>query len=188
MQGDIKNIILDTAQELIQRRGMNAMSYNDISKEVGISKASIHHHFPSKEELINSLLIRFRKEFSAATAEILTATIKPSTKLKRFMALFECTLAEDKACLCGMLSAELFSLNDSTIKFVTAFLNDCQKTIIEILQEGEKDNSFIIKGNIGPLSDLFLATIEGGIFMSRVEGGPERFSKLLRQLEKTISP
>ncbi len=39
---DTKLKILDTAQELIQKLGVNAMSYADISTAVGIRKASIH--------------------------------------------------------------------------------------------------------------------------------------------------
>ncbi|WP_257998927.1 TetR/AcrR family transcriptional regulator [Fischerella thermalis] len=45
---DTRTQILDTAQDLIQRVGVNAMSYQDISEAVGIRKASIHYHFPSK--------------------------------------------------------------------------------------------------------------------------------------------
>src|SRR5689334_9607965 len=44
---DTKTAIMDAAQELIQRGGANAMSYQDISEAVGIRKASIHHHFPA---------------------------------------------------------------------------------------------------------------------------------------------
>ncbi|HIE19064.1 TPA: TetR/AcrR family transcriptional regulator, partial [Candidatus Bathyarchaeota archaeon] len=31
--------------------GYGGFSYSDLSKALGITKASIHHHFPSKEEL-----------------------------------------------------------------------------------------------------------------------------------------
>lgn len=45
---DTKTQILDVAQDLIQRLGVNGMSYQDISEVVGIRKASIHTHFPKK--------------------------------------------------------------------------------------------------------------------------------------------
>ena len=45
---DTKETLLDHAQDLVQRVGVNAMSYNDLSKAVGIRKASIHYHFPKK--------------------------------------------------------------------------------------------------------------------------------------------
>ena len=51
--------ILDVAQELVQTIGANAMSYQHISEAVGIRKASIHHHFPTKEGLIEALIERY---------------------------------------------------------------------------------------------------------------------------------
>lgn len=186
----MRDKIIDTAQDLIQRRGVNGMSYADISKAIDIRKASIHHHFPAKEDLINAVLERYRADFRLALDEILNSGIKPKTKLQRFMSLFESTISEgnnDKACLCGMLSAELLSLSEETSELVKGFLNDCREAIAQILKEGLDDGSFTVCGNVKNMSDLFLATLEGGLFMARVEGGPERFNKLLRQLEKTIS-
>jgi len=48
---DTAERILDIAQDLIQRRGFNAFSYHDIAAPMGIRKASIHYHFPSKADL-----------------------------------------------------------------------------------------------------------------------------------------
>jgi len=173
----VRETILDIAQELIQRRGVNGMSYADISKAVDIRKASIHHHFPSKEDLVNAVLKRYQSNFHTSLNEILTSSVKPKKKLQRFMKLFEATIAQgsnDKACLCGMLSAELFSLSEETADLVREFLNDCRETISKILKEGLEDESFNVSGNVSNMSDLFLATLEGGLFMARVDGGPER--------------
>ncbi len=60
---DTQTAILDTAQELIQRVGVNAMSYADISAVVGIRKASIHYYFPTKYDLIAALLDRYNPYF-----------------------------------------------------------------------------------------------------------------------------
>jgi TetR/AcrR family transcriptional regulator, transcriptional repressor for nem operon len=60
---DTKTPIMDAAQELIQRVGANAMSYQQISDTVGIRKASIHYYFPAKEDLIQALLERYSKFF-----------------------------------------------------------------------------------------------------------------------------
>ena len=62
--------ILDTAQALAQVRGYNGFSYADISAEVGITKPSIHHHFPSKAQLAEALIARYRRRFAAARQEI----------------------------------------------------------------------------------------------------------------------
>ena len=62
---DTRTRILDVAEELIQRVGLNAMSYKHISDVVGIRKASIHHHFPKKENLVDELLNRCHVSYGA---------------------------------------------------------------------------------------------------------------------------
>ena len=48
---DRKEQILSVAAELLQTRSFSAFSYQDLSDRLGITKAAIHHHFPSKEGL-----------------------------------------------------------------------------------------------------------------------------------------
>ncbi|KFJ90149.1 TetR family transcriptional regulator, partial [Pseudomonas sp. 1-7] len=43
--------MIQTAENLMRTRGYTAFSYADLSEAVGIRKASIHHHFPTKEDL-----------------------------------------------------------------------------------------------------------------------------------------
>ena len=55
---DTRTKILDVAEELIQRVNVNAMNYKHSSDAVGIRKASIHYHFPKKDDLADELLRR----------------------------------------------------------------------------------------------------------------------------------
>ena len=48
---DRKTQILEVATELVQTRGYSAFSYQNLSDRLGITKASLHHHFASKEKL-----------------------------------------------------------------------------------------------------------------------------------------
>ena len=56
---DRKPLILDIASELLQTRSYTAFSYQDLSDRLGITKASVHHHFPSKQELLLAIVDRF---------------------------------------------------------------------------------------------------------------------------------
>ena len=67
---DTRNKILDVADDLVQRVGLNAMSYKHISEAVGIRKASIHHHFPKKEDLVDELLKRCEFSYGDRYREI----------------------------------------------------------------------------------------------------------------------
>ena len=40
--------ILDVAERLVQVRGFNGFSYADVAAELGVTKASLHYHFPAR--------------------------------------------------------------------------------------------------------------------------------------------
>src|ERR1700722_7592562 len=60
--------ILDIAERLVQCRGFNGFSYADIAAELGITKASLHYHFPGKAELGDSPITRYAARFAVPLA------------------------------------------------------------------------------------------------------------------------
>ena len=62
--------ILASARNLIMSGGYNGFSYADISEVVGIRKASIHHHFPSKVDLVRELVKRYREDGQASVVTL----------------------------------------------------------------------------------------------------------------------
>ena len=90
---DTKDKILDVADDLIQRVGLNAMSYKHISEAVGIRKASIHHHFPKKEDLVDGLLERCAVNYGNDYLRIVDGKGRAPEKLRKLAAVFEDVLA-----------------------------------------------------------------------------------------------
>ena len=187
---DTRTNIMDVAQDLIQRRGVNGMSFQDISDAVKIRKASIHHHFASKQDLVEALLVRYRAEFGVLLTEILDSRAKAKGKLLRYGALFEGTLQagnQDKSCLCGMLAAEVFSLDDGPVRSVKGFMQDNVKFLTKVLKEGKKDGSLAIRGNVEDSASMILAAFEGGLLVARADGGPEQLSAIIRNLVNLLT-
>ena len=187
---DTRTNIMDVAQDLIQRRGVNGMSFQDISDAVKIRKASIHHHFASKQDLVEALLVRYRAEFGVLLTEIFDSRVKAKGKLLRYGALFEGTLQagnQDKSCLCGMLAAEVFSLDDGPVHSVKGFMQDNVKFLTKVLKEGKKDGSLAIRGNVEDSASMILAAFEGGLLVARADGGPEQLSAIIRNLVSLLT-
>ena len=100
-----KDQILHSAQALAQTRGFNAFSYADIADELGIRKASIHHHFPSKLDLEYELLTRYRSEFVEELSSIKSNASDSSEQLQRYIELyFSCLLYTSPSPRDGLLS------------------------------------------------------------------------------------
>jgi TetR/AcrR family transcriptional regulator, transcriptional repressor for nem operon len=121
---DTKTRILDAAQDLIQRYGANGMSYQHISEAVEIRKPSIYYYFPAKEDLLVALIERYNVHFLGLVDRIVESEASAKEKLLQYVGLFESILragSKDKACLCGMLGAELASLGDGSVEKVREF-------------------------------------------------------------------
>jgi TetR/AcrR family transcriptional regulator, transcriptional repressor for nem operon len=186
---DTKTLILDVAQDLIQRLGVNAMSYQDISDGVGIRKASVHTHFPKKEDLLAALLDRYSDRFLRMVDGILASSDAAEVKLRRYCGLFEATLSsgnQDKACLCAMLGAELETLNDPSVERVRNFYQANRERLVTLLEAGQRDGSFRFSGNVQAMASLIFTLLEGGMLVARVQGGADQFHQEIEQLLRLI--
>lgn len=187
---DTRTLILDTAQEMIQRLGVNAMSYQDISQVVGIRRASIHHHFPTKDELVATLLERYNAYFLRLVDDILASGDPPDAKLRRYCRLFEVTLSSgnrDKACLCGMLGAELATLKSPLVEHVRAFYRDNEARLVMILNEGRKAKVFRFTGDVQATATLIFSFLEGGLLITRAAGDTQQYRTAIEQLMQLLN-
>lgn len=188
-QTDTKTLILDVAQELIQRLGVNCMSYQDISNSVGIRKASIHTHFPRKDDLLAALLDRYSDRFLRMVDGILASSDTPEVKLRRYCGLFETTLSSgdrDKVCLCAMLGAELKTLNHPLVERVRSFYEANEERLVTLLNDGRADGSFRIDEDVQTTASLIFGLLEGGMLVARVRGGSDQFHQVVEQLMQFI--
>ncbi len=184
-QTDTRTRILDTAQDLIQRRGLNAMSFQDLSDAVGIRKASVHHYFATKSDMVAALLSRYLETLDTAVVRIAKSKISGLNKLERYCGLFLQTLQsgeQDKGCLCGMLMIEMASLDDTCLSLVRQFVRGNGRRIEAMIQEGVADGSISIGGSVSDTARLVLASLEGSLLVARCEGGPEQLAENIKQL------
>ena len=72
LEGGARRLILDHAARLLRSNGYHQTSLREIAEAVGIRKASLYHHFRSKEEIVEAVVndgVRFVHEaVSAALA------------------------------------------------------------------------------------------------------------------------
>jgi len=51
-----------TALRIVDSEGLDALSMRRLAKEVGVEAASLYHHVPNKDALIDGMLVRMRSE------------------------------------------------------------------------------------------------------------------------------
>jgi AcrR family transcriptional regulator len=52
-------VLLDAAEKRIRKCGYNAVSFRDLAVDADIKSASVHYHFPRKEDLGLALVQRY---------------------------------------------------------------------------------------------------------------------------------
>ena len=57
-----KNEILDVAEELFAEKGFDHASTNDIINRIGIARGTLYHHFGSKEEILDAIVMRMTQD------------------------------------------------------------------------------------------------------------------------------
>ncbi len=61
-----KNEIMDTAAKLFAEKGYDNTSTNDILEAVGIARGTLYHHFKSKEDIMDGMIVRQGEEILTA--------------------------------------------------------------------------------------------------------------------------
>jgi AcrR family transcriptional regulator len=92
-----RDAFLDVAQRLIQTKGYEQMSIQDVLDELETSRGALYHYFDSKQALLDGVVDRFAERGMAAVAPILADTHLPALrKLERVLGGIASFKAEQK--------------------------------------------------------------------------------------------
>lgn len=173
--GDAATAILDIAERLAQTKGYNGFSYADIAAELGVTKASLHYHFPSKAELGRALIERYEAAFGAALNAIDQMAAKPPEKLRRYVGLYDAVMQNDRMCLCGMLAAEYATLPAAMQTELKRFFDMNERWLAGVLKLGRQSGLLLFKESASERARVILGALEGAMLVARSYGDPRRF-------------
>ena len=174
--------ILDIAERLVQTRGFTNFSYADIAAELGITKASLHYHFPGKAELGQAVIARYGERFAEALTEIDRTVPDARAKLEAYAGLYADVLRGNRMCMCGVLAGEYESLPDPMRAAVIRFFDDNQTWLVHVLDEGLQDRTLDFSGAKEDVAQTILVTLEGAMLVARPYGDLGRFTAASQQL------
>lgn len=188
MASDTRTRLLTEAERLVRRLGFAGFSYADLATEVGLTKASIHHHFPGKEALGLALVASYDERYDAAMAGILEATADGPDRIEAYARLYLRGLEDDLGCLCAALAVEVAVLPPAFRTALADFFEKHVRWIAEVIAAGQADGS--IRGCLDPAGHarLIVSTLEGALLMERVAGRPDGFRETMSSLRSSLLP
>jgi TetR/AcrR family transcriptional regulator, transcriptional repressor for nem operon len=180
--------ILDVAERLAQTRGFNGFSYADIAAELGITKASLHYHFPSKAELGRALIDRYAAVFAAGLAHIESTVSSSSVQLEHYVAIYAEVLKAGRMCLCGMLAAEYMTLPAGMQEAIREFFDLNERWLERVLDAGRVDGTLAFDGSAQDAARVVTAALEGALLLARPYGDTDRFAMATGRLLSEFAP
>lgn len=176
--------ILDVAERLMVSRGYNAFSYADIAPEVGVGKATIHHHFPSKADLAATVLARYRKNNRRHVEGLLATVADPVARLEAYIGFWEdCIRRQDMPfCIGALLASEIPSLPEAVVQQVRGHFADLAGWLRAVIEDGVANGLLKAEHGSAVAADCLIASVHGAMLAARVaDSDPTVFSAIARR-------
>ncbi len=186
-ESDTRTRILDIGEQLLLERGYAGFSYQDIAEAVGIRKASIHHHFPGKEDLGRAIVERTRQRLGGGRNTVAEDSEQAKRQFERFLRFFE-RLSEEGSRLCigGRLSADYAVLPDPVRQPFREFMAEHAAWLEELCRVGQKTGAF--KADMPPEEQALMlrAAVQGAVQLARADGDIETYRTVASVMRRQI--
>jgi len=154
---DTRQRILDAADEIFVRRGIDGARMQEIADHAGVNKALVHYYFRSKANLARSVWLRIASSFVPGIFEMMASDLPLDDKIDQFVDAYHTTLTRHPYLLAYVIS-EAARHPDLVDDFYSTERRQAARRMINKLREqiGEQ-----VKGkNVAPVSaEQFLVTL-----------------------------
>ena len=179
--------ILACARELIVAGGYNGFSYADIAGIVGIRKPSIHHHFPSKVDLVQTLVVRYTEASRQGIAALEDSVSDPLEQLRAYTGYWAACIENQSApfCVCALLAGEMPILPEPVALEVRAYFRFLSQWLAAVFERAAQSGKLKLRRPAPLEAEVFMATVHGAMLSARASGDGKIFSAIMNaQLEQ----
>ena len=176
--------ILDVAERMVRNGGYSGFSFREIAKQVGIKAASVHYHFPGKDDLGAAIARRYTDRFIAGLGPPDAAGTTPDALLRRYVDAYRHALVDEGLmCLCGVLGAEIADLPDPVVAEARRFFDVNIAWLDQVLAR-EPGMAAPESRRAGALR--IIATLEGAMILARTLDDPSVFEAATQSIDATV--
>jgi len=131
-QEQIKHAVLD----IIYTDGLKNVSTRMLAQRIGMSEGSIFRHFPTKQDIILSIIKDVQKDFIGSLRTIANSNVEPEERLRKFLCQTVKYLVDNKG-ITMLLFSEASHNNDAELKSILQqIFNNQKKLVSKIILDG----------------------------------------------------
>jgi TetR/AcrR family transcriptional repressor of nem operon len=189
MYGAMAEKILKAADCLMVQRGYSAFSYADISEAVGIRKASIHHHFPTKAGLAVAVLRAHRERVIQGTATLDSQIESPLARIQAYIQHWEGCIRNKTVsfCVAALLGAEMPSLPEEVQIEVRLHFTVLSDWLERTVKAGVRKQVIHLHSSAAVEAQTLMAIVHGAMLSARASENCDVFKIVTDAALKRIS-
>lgn len=161
--------ILEEAQNLWLAQGYNGFSIRDVGAAVGISSASVHHHFPTKSDLAAAVLTRHRERLNKLLAAIAAEHENWQTRITNVIAVFSPKYSANSLLL-ALASADYAALSTQAKAEVQLLHENLTGWLARFTSEAIKRDELPSHTAPADVALTLLSTLQGALLLGRISG------------------
>jgi AcrR family transcriptional regulator len=156
---DAKSRILDAADDIFVRRGVDGARMQEIADHAGVNKALLHYYFRSKADLARAVWFRIASSFAPGILQMMASDLSLEDKIDRFVDAYHATLTRHPYLMAYVIS-EAARHPDLVEDFYSAERRRAARRMIDILRQQIDDH--VRAKKMAPISaEQFFVTLAG---------------------------
>ncbi|MCV6614993.1 MAG: TetR/AcrR family transcriptional regulator [Cellvibrionaceae bacterium] len=166
-----KHEIVEYSLGLLQTQGYESFSYQDIASALGITKASIHYHFPKKEDLGIALCAAIQAWHQRLFEQVSNSDDTAIGKLERYVGgLLQYAQGPNKICPLSSLQADVACLPPALLPSLRALDQHELEFIGALLASGRERGELDFPGEPSAQAAIVVLSVKGALQYSRIHG------------------
>jgi AcrR family transcriptional regulator len=172
-----------SAVQLLREDGIARTGFRDVVAHSGTPRGSIAHHFPGGKKQLVSEAVRLAGGVSSHAMRTKAST--PAEIVKLIFGLYRRSLFDSDfaaGCPVGAVAAEAHAYPELRAE-VQAVFDDWRDVLRASLRKAGHSRRRAVE-----LADMAIASIQGAILLSRVDGNSEALDRVEKQLLALVEP
>ena len=184
-----KKFIIEKTAALFNKKGFSATSISDITEITNLSKGSIYGNFENKDEIGLAAFDFNLKSLYNPVFSIVLQKSNAIEKLLQYPKYFKEKYKEifkQGGCVIMNTAAEADDTHPALRALVNKAIKSWEKSLIQILDEGKKNEEINSTIDSKKYAAIFLSLFEGGVLLSKTTADKTYLFAALDQMEQLI--
>ncbi|WP_158798253.1 TetR/AcrR family transcriptional regulator [Pedobacter sp. L105] len=176
--------IVELSRDLIQQIGYHSFSYKQVSEQLNIQNASIHHYFPSKEDLAIAVIEKDKSDFAAMVKYLDTSD--PADKLEAVLNNYVNYFNQGrKLCMISTFGSIYNNIPEKIQEAIRQYAASIKSWLTQVFKEGIDTGNFHFDSSVDDMVTSWFVSLPGSLQMGRL-AGESYFREVIEQLRRSL--